>query len=126
MNSYAYVLLTIHFLQGCSPPVVPNLQSLATESVRIDNRRRGCDTSSNWVPPPPTAGTPSPRRPSTRDAMESAASASSADGQERLAAARALYAQTMVHDCDSPAVRSALEGGELFRTSAVAVIVANM
>ena len=110
----------------CGKKDIPFKFHLASRDLLQDNRRRGCDTSSNWVPPPPTAGTPSPRRPFTRDAIESAASASSADGQERLAAARALYAQTMVHDCDSPAVRSALEGGELFRTSAVAVIVANM
>eukprot|EP00927_Polykrikos_kofoidii_P065809 TRINITY_DN61525_c0_g1_i1.p1 TRINITY_DN61525_c0_g1~~TRINITY_DN61525_c0_g1_i1.p1 ORF type:complete len:790 (+),score=92.44 TRINITY_DN61525_c0_g1_i1:46-2370(+) len=30
LNSYAYMLLTIHYMQSLDPPVVPNLQELAT------------------------------------------------------------------------------------------------
>lgn len=44
LNSYAYMLLVIHFLQNIQPPVVPNLQMLATEPVKVvDNKWGGED-----------------------------------------------------------------------------------
>lgn len=41
LNSYAYMLLTIHFLQALQPPVVPNLQALATGEVKITDSKWG-------------------------------------------------------------------------------------
>mmetsp|Transcript_32229 Transcript_32229/g.92763 ORF Transcript_32229/g.92763 Transcript_32229/m.92763 type:complete len:732 (-) Transcript_32229:62-2257(-) len=43
LNSYAYMLLVIHFLQQMQPPVVPNLQALATEPVRVVDTKWGCE-----------------------------------------------------------------------------------
>lgn len=43
LNSYAYMLLLIHFLQQCSPPVVPNLQDLATEPAPMVDKKWGYD-----------------------------------------------------------------------------------
>ena len=38
-NSYAYQLLTIHYMQSTSPPVVPNLQQPGEGSVPVlDNK----------------------------------------------------------------------------------------
>jgi len=43
LNSYAYMLLVLSYLQQLSPPVVPNLQALATESVPIADHKWGCE-----------------------------------------------------------------------------------
>jgi len=41
INSYAWMLLVVHFSQQVSPSVVPNLQLLATEPVPITDRKWG-------------------------------------------------------------------------------------
>lgn len=43
LNSYAYMLLALHYLQQLTPPVVPNLQMLATEPVPMTDRKWGGD-----------------------------------------------------------------------------------
>jgi len=43
LNSYAYMLLTLHYLQWLNPPVVPNLQELAKESRPIKDSKWGCE-----------------------------------------------------------------------------------
>jgi len=43
LNSYAYMLLTIYFLQSVTPPVVPNLQKLATTSHPVNDSKWGCE-----------------------------------------------------------------------------------
>jgi len=43
LNSYAYMLLTIHFLQSLTPPVVPNLQELASTPHPVSDNKWGCD-----------------------------------------------------------------------------------
>jgi len=43
LNSYAYMLLTIHFLQSLTPPVVPNLQELASIPHPVADNKWGCD-----------------------------------------------------------------------------------
>merc|ERR1712232_209015 len=42
-NSYAYMLLAVHYLQSLKPPVVPNLQAMATESVPVKDNKWGCE-----------------------------------------------------------------------------------
>ena len=40
LNSYAYLLLTIHYMHSTSPPVAPKLQQLVEDSVpALDNKR---------------------------------------------------------------------------------------
>lgn len=41
VNSYAYMLLVVFFLQNVQPPVVPNLQMLETESFLVCDRKWG-------------------------------------------------------------------------------------
>ena len=44
MNSYAYTLVIIHYMQSTSPPVVPNLQQLGQRSAPVlvvDRGQRG-------------------------------------------------------------------------------------
>lgn len=43
LSSYAYMLLVIHYLQRCSPAVVPNLQKLAVDPVPVQDEKWGCD-----------------------------------------------------------------------------------
>lgn len=43
LNSYAYMLLVIFFLQTLSPPVAPNLQQLSDVSVPIYDHKWGCE-----------------------------------------------------------------------------------
>jgi hypothetical protein len=43
LNSYAYMLFVLHYLQQLSPPVVPNLQKLGTDSVPIVDNKWGAD-----------------------------------------------------------------------------------
>jgi len=43
LNSYAYLLLTVFYLQLQRPPVVPNLQVLATDPKPLHDRKWGCD-----------------------------------------------------------------------------------
>lgn len=45
LNSYAYMLLVIFFLQSVQPPVVPNLQALECESVCVIDRKWGNEDS---------------------------------------------------------------------------------
>eukprot|EP00930_Biecheleria_cincta_P075884 TRINITY_DN6307_c1_g1_i1.p1 TRINITY_DN6307_c1_g1~~TRINITY_DN6307_c1_g1_i1.p1 ORF type:complete len:723 (-),score=160.44 TRINITY_DN6307_c1_g1_i1:468-2636(-) len=45
LNSYAYMLLVIFFLQSVQPPVVPNLQALECESVLVCDRKWGNEDS---------------------------------------------------------------------------------
>merc|ERR550525_108654 len=46
LNSYAYVLLTLHYLLSLHPQVVPNLQLLATEHVPVSDSKWG--TTDHW------------------------------------------------------------------------------
>ncbi|CAE7197934.1 Tut4 [Symbiodinium natans] len=41
INSYAYMLLVVFFLQSVQPPVVPNLQAMDCESVPVSDRKWG-------------------------------------------------------------------------------------
>eukprot|EP00931_Biecheleriopsis_adriatica_P070756 TRINITY_DN4454_c0_g1_i2.p1 TRINITY_DN4454_c0_g1~~TRINITY_DN4454_c0_g1_i2.p1 ORF type:complete len:753 (-),score=198.88 TRINITY_DN4454_c0_g1_i2:179-2437(-) len=41
LNSYAYMLLVIFFLQNVQPPVVPNLQAMDCESYTVSDRKWG-------------------------------------------------------------------------------------
>lgn len=41
LNSYAYMLLVVFFLQSVQPPVVPNLQMLEQESFLVPDRKWG-------------------------------------------------------------------------------------
>lgn len=41
LNSYAYMLLVLHYLQQMSPPVVPNLQTMNAEPVPIADHKWG-------------------------------------------------------------------------------------
>merc|ERR1719284_442957 len=41
LNSYAYMLLVIFFLQSLQPPVVPNLQGMEFESKPVSDRKWG-------------------------------------------------------------------------------------
>jgi len=43
LNSYAFMLLVIHYLQQCVPAVVPNLQMMAATSVPVLDRKWGYD-----------------------------------------------------------------------------------
>eukprot|EP00930_Biecheleria_cincta_P071652 TRINITY_DN59125_c0_g1_i1.p1 TRINITY_DN59125_c0_g1~~TRINITY_DN59125_c0_g1_i1.p1 ORF type:complete len:804 (+),score=130.21 TRINITY_DN59125_c0_g1_i1:37-2448(+) len=43
LNSYAYMLLVIYYLQVLQPPVLPNLQSLADQSVPCMDSKWGVD-----------------------------------------------------------------------------------
>jgi len=43
LNSYAYMLLVIHFLQSVQPLVVPNLQASATEPYPVTDNKWGCE-----------------------------------------------------------------------------------
>jgi len=43
LNSYAYMLLTIHYLQSLTPPVVPNLQELCSTPHPVNDNKWGCD-----------------------------------------------------------------------------------
>eukprot|EP00929_Paragymnodinium_shiwhaense_P085485 TRINITY_DN4587_c0_g1_i1.p1 TRINITY_DN4587_c0_g1~~TRINITY_DN4587_c0_g1_i1.p1 ORF type:complete len:873 (-),score=108.18 TRINITY_DN4587_c0_g1_i1:211-2829(-) len=43
LNSYAYILLTIHYLQAIQPPVAPNLQLMADGSYPVVDNKWGCD-----------------------------------------------------------------------------------
>ena len=50
LNGYAYLLLTIHYMQSTSPPVVPNLQQPGEGSVPVlDNKWGGQQV---WRPGP--------------------------------------------------------------------------
>lgn len=46
LNSYAYMLLVIYYLQTLEEPVLPNLQEMATESVLVTDMKWGC--SDRW------------------------------------------------------------------------------
>lgn len=43
LNSYAYILLVLHYLQGLTPPVVPNLQKLCTAPRLVVDRKWGSE-----------------------------------------------------------------------------------
>jgi len=43
LNSYAYMLLVLHYLQQMSPPVVPNLQTMDAECVPITDHKWNCE-----------------------------------------------------------------------------------
>lgn len=42
LNTYTYVLMTLHYLQQLSPPVICNLQMLATEPAEVTDDKWGC------------------------------------------------------------------------------------
>ncbi|CAK0825873.1 unnamed protein product [Prorocentrum cordatum] len=43
LNSYAYMLLTVFYLQQTTPPVLPNLQKMATEPFLVDSDKWGME-----------------------------------------------------------------------------------
>jgi len=43
LNSYAYILLVLHYALGLSPPLVPNLQAVQFQSVPVWDTKWGCD-----------------------------------------------------------------------------------
>eukprot|EP00928_Gymnodinium_smaydae_P067334 TRINITY_DN5029_c0_g1_i1.p1 TRINITY_DN5029_c0_g1~~TRINITY_DN5029_c0_g1_i1.p1 ORF type:complete len:717 (+),score=195.87 TRINITY_DN5029_c0_g1_i1:208-2358(+) len=43
LNSYAYMLLTIYYMQSLQPPVLPNLQAMAIDPVYVQDNKWGCE-----------------------------------------------------------------------------------
>lgn len=98
------------------------------------------DSSATWAPPPPKCGSPSPRVSRDDDQTAADVAGGSADAaaeaamrrrreggkERRVVAAREMYAQTMVHDCQSEACQAKLLSGEFVRTTAVSSIVASL
>lgn len=65
LNSYAYMLLTIFYLQSIQPPVVPNLQSLGEGKCPVRDSKWGCEDvwdtkfDENWSALPKSENTQS-------------------------------------------------------------------